>query len=168
MRSKFINLILVCSLVLAGIQFINAQDNDSDLLSGRNQYFKQDYVAACNQPVVLLNQAPTTPDEAARSEIVVNSPVGYKFKLDDNGNAFLQLAVTKWNEKLVIFHSKSVALTMKDADIVGSKIENLHCPMQSDKWVTHINTHEWGSYVLSMNGKPNQMVEVTIIRESNK
>ena len=159
---------LVCSLVLAGIQFFNAQSNDSELLSGRNKYFKQDYVAVCNQPVVSLSQVPSTLGEAARSEIVVNNPVGYQFNLDKNGEAFLQLAVTKWDEKLVIFHTKSVVLAMSDADIVGSEIENLHCPMQSDKWVTHINTHEWGSYILRMNGKPNQMIEVTIIRESNK
>ena len=50
---------------------------------------------------------------------------------------------------------------MAGADIQGADIVNLQCAEPS-QYLTHLNTHEWGSYTLKLTGKPNQLVKVQI------
>jgi hypothetical protein len=139
-------------------------DKSALVLDGRNNYFKQEYVLACNQELIKLNEVASTADEAAQQEITVENTLGYQLTLNQQGDGYLQFAITKWNEKLIMFHNKDIKLEIPGGDVTGSSIENQHCFGQ-DKWITHFNTHEWGSYTLKLTGKPNQNVELSIIKE---
>ncbi|EAS40628.1 hypothetical protein C9J48_09450 [Photobacterium profundum] len=156
--------ILALSMMVFTVSAQETADKRISVLDSRNAYFKQEYVLACNQELIKLDYLASTEDEAAQQEITVEKTLGYQLTLNQQGEGYLQLAITKWNEKLIMFHNKDIKLEIPGGDVTGSLIENQHCFGQ-DKWITHFNTHEWGSYTLKLTGKPNQNVELSIIKE---
>lgn len=157
-------LILISSLLTPSVY---AQKNTNITQSeqeGRNAYFQQEYASACRQKLVTWNSLPSTPDEAAQQEVTFESRLGYRTQLNSQGTGYVQLAITEWNEKLVIYHNEDIQLELPGGDVTGSSIKNLQCPHQG-KLITHFNTHEWGSYTLKLAGKPNQKVEFSIVKE---
>ncbi|MCG7498056.1 hypothetical protein MHO82_14390 [Vibrio sp. Of7-15] len=131
---------------------------------GRNAYFQKEYSLACQQPLTTLNPLAATLDEAAQQEVTLEGGLGYRAQLNSQGEGYLQLAITEWNEKLVIFHHADLILDLPGADVTGSRIKNFQCPEQ-EKLLTHFNTHEWGSYTLKLVGKPDQKIEFSIVKE---
>lgn len=131
---------------------------------GRNAYFQKEYRLACQQPLTVLAQLSATLDEAAQQEVTLENGLGYRTQLNSQGVGYLQLAITEWNEKLVIFHNTDLTLELPGGDVTGSSIKNFQCPEQ-EKSLTHFNTHEWGSYTLKLAGKPDQKIEFSIVKE---
>lgn len=132
-------------------------------IKGRNEYFSQTYQSACAVP---MNKVAVALDResAAQLETIFDRPLGYQFTLGDKGEAYIQLAITEWNEKFVVMTDHGVAVGMEGADITGMKITNLQCDGVTGE-LYHINSHEWGSYVLTVTGKPQQQVNVSIVKE---
>lgn len=133
----------------------------------RNEYFKQDYAKACAQVLQSDLALPATKEIAAQHEINVNIDSGYRMKMNESGVGYLQLAITEWGEKLVLFSNKNMKIEIKGADITGADIVNLACE-DEDKQITHVNTHEWGSYTMMLTAAPNSWVELAIVQEVSK
>lgn len=133
----------------------------------RNEYFKQDYANACAQVLQSDLALPATKEIAAQHEINVNIDSGYRMKMNESGIGYLQLAITEWGEKLVLFSSENIKIEIKGADITGADIVNLACK-DEDKKITHVNTHEWGSYIMTLTATPNSWVELAIVQEVSK
>ncbi|MGF1685086.1 hypothetical protein L4C36_00040 [Photobacterium japonica] len=132
-------------------------------IQGRNQFYAARYKAACDVPLQAVQVAGSLA-EAPQLEAIFTDTLGYQFTLNANGEAYLQLAIKEWNEKMLLMTNRDVTIAMDGADITGTKITNLQCPdLNGD--IYHINTHEWGSYVLRIHGKPNQKVAVGIVKE---
>jgi hypothetical protein len=147
-----------------------AADHDVKVITDneqRNAYFEQDYAKACSQLLQSDLPLPLTKEIAAQHEINVNIDSGYRLKMNANGVGYLQLAITEWGEKLVLFSSNNVNIAIKGADITGANIVNLACE-DKDKKITHVNTHEWGSYIMTLTAAPNSWVELAIIKEVSK
>lgn len=156
-------LLLVNTAVFAAVDDAKkAVDNQQ-----RNAYFQQDYANACTQLLQSDLQLPATKEIAAQHEINVNIDSGYRLKMNENGQGYLQLAITEWNEKLVLFSSKNMKVAIEGADITAAGITNLACEDKS-KQITHVNTHEWGSYIMTLTAAPNSWVELAIVKEVTK
>ncbi|PKH04742.1 hypothetical protein [Moritella sp. Urea-trap-13] len=155
-------LLLVNTAVFAAADEAKNTDNQQ-----RNAYFKQDYAKACTQFLQSDLQLPATTESAAQHEINVNVDSGYRMKMNEDGVGYLQLAITEWNEKLVLFSSNNMKIAIKGADITGANIANLACE-DEDKQITHVNTHEWGSYIMTLTAAPNSWVELAIVKEVSK
>ncbi|PTB33695.1 hypothetical protein [Photobacterium phosphoreum] len=132
-------------------------------IKGRNTYFITPYKATCD--VIPINQVTAnTPDEAIQLEQIFEKTLGYSLTLNAKGQAYVQLAIKEWNEKMVFATNQNVKLTIKGADINGQYITNLYCTEQKLA-LHHINTHEWGSYLVELQGKPHQAINLRIVKE---
>lgn len=152
-------------LLLHTPAFASVEDTNQALENEqRNSYFKQDYVNACEQALTSELVLPATKESAAQHEINVNIDSGYRIKMNENGVGYLQLAITEWNEKLVLLSSEHMQIAIAGADITGANITNLSCA-DKNKLITHVNTHEWGSYIMMLTAAPNSWVELTIVKE---
>ena len=135
-------------------------------IKGRNQFYAARYQAACDVHLESVQVAGSLAD-APQLEAIFTDTLGYQFTLNANGEAYLQLAIKEWNEKMLLMTNRNVTIAMDGADITGTKVTNLQCPdLNGD--IYHINTHEWGSYVLRVTGQPNQPVAVRIVKEAVK
>ncbi|GHA60904.1 hypothetical protein ACFFLZ_02505 [Photobacterium aphoticum] len=132
-------------------------------IQGRNQFYAARYQAACDVPLQTVQVAGSLAD-APQLEAIFTDTLGYQFTLNANGDAYLQLAIKEWNEKMLLMTNSDVTIAMNGADITGTKITNQQCPDLKGE-IYHINTHEWGSYVLHIHGQPNQSVSVRIVKE---
>ncbi|OBU19212.1 hypothetical protein CTM88_07865 [Photobacterium aquimaris] len=150
--------IAVSSPVIAAPQI----PSDAEI-KGRNTYFITPYQATCN--VTPVNQVTAnTPDEAIQLEQIFDKSLGYSLTLNAKGQAYIQLAIKEWNEKMVFATNPNVKLTIKGADINGQYITNLYC-IEQKLALHHVNTHEWGSYLVELHGRPNQLISLRIVKE---
>ncbi|OBU14279.1 hypothetical protein AYY19_05965 [Photobacterium aquimaris] len=151
-------IIAVSSPVIAAPQI----PSDAEI-KGRNTYFITPYQATCN--VTPVNQVTAnTPDEAIQLEQIFDKSLGYSLTLNAKGQAYVQLAIKEWNEKMVFATNPNVKLTIKGADINGQYITNLYC-IEQKLALHHVNTHEWGSYLVELHGRPNQLISLRIVKE---
>ncbi|QUM82988.1 hypothetical protein HWV01_18035 [Moritella sp. 5] len=163
------HVVLASILLLLNASAFAATDSDSQesVNKRRNANFKLDYTKACGQELQQALLLPATKELAAQHEINVNIDSGHRFKMNENGVGYLQLAITEWNEKLVLFYSENMTVEIKGADMTDLYLSNLACSEQK-KQISHVNTHEWGSYVMELNAEPNSWVELTIVKETTK
>ena len=138
----------------------------ADMDSARNQYFAKEYRALCELPTNTFETA-QSPAEAAQQSLSVSTPLAMTLKLNNDGQAYLNLSVENWDQKLVVFHSTGINIEMKDADTTGQNITNQQCD-QPDMTITHINTHEWGSYPVKVVGAPNETITLKIHQEQDR
>ncbi|SMY15638.1 hypothetical protein [Photobacterium aquimaris] len=132
-------------------------------IKGRNTYFVTPYQATCN--VIPVNQVTAnTPEEAIQLEQIFDKTLGYSLTLNAKGQAYIQLAIKEWNEKMVFATNQNIKLTIKGADINGQYISNLYC-IEQKLALHHVNTHEWGSYLVELHGRPNQKISLRIVKE---
>lgn len=161
--------VLTSALMLLSTPVFAAVEEAQQALENeqRNAYFQQDYINACGQALKSTFVLPATKESAVQHEINVNIDSGYRMKMNEDGVGYLQLAITEWNEKLVLFSSEQMQIAIKGADITGANIINLACA-DKNKLITHVNTHEWGSYIMTLTATPNSWVELTIVKEVTK
>ncbi|EEX33398.1 MULTISPECIES: hypothetical protein [Vibrio] len=138
----------------------------ADMNSARNQHFAREYRTLCETTAEPFETA-NSPDEAAQQSLRVSKPFAKTLTLNEQGLAYLNLSIENWDEKLVLFHSKQANIEIKDADVTGKNITNQHCD-KPDMIISHINTHEWGSYPVKVSGKPNQRITIKFYREQNR
>ena len=134
-----------------------------DEIKGRNTYFITPYQATCIVKPVPQATA-NTPEEAIQLEQIFDQSLGYSLTLNAKGQAYIQLAIKEWNEKMVIATNPNIQLTIKGADIKGQNITNLYC-LEQNLVLHHVNTHEWGSYLIELQGKPHQAISLRIVKE---
>ncbi|PSV03257.1 hypothetical protein C0W80_03540 [Photobacterium leiognathi subsp. mandapamensis] len=128
---------------------------------GRNDYFAKSYQPLCAMPTKVIATASTL-DAASQQEFILDKQLGFDTKLNAKGETYIQLAIKEWDEKFIVGVTPKVQVTMAGADVLGADIVNLQCEKQN-QYLTHLNTHEWGSYTLKLTGKPNETVKVQII-----
>ncbi|PSU18341.1 hypothetical protein CTM97_21570 [Photobacterium phosphoreum] len=132
-------------------------------IQGRNTYFITPYKATCD--VIPVNQPTSnTAEEAMQLEQIFDKTLGYSLTLNAKGQAYIQLAIKEWNEKMVFAVNPDVKITIKGADINGQYITNKYC-LKQNLALHHVNTHEWGSYLVELQGKPNQLISLRIVKE---
>lgn len=149
---------IMIALLLASPNLVLADD------SARNEFFARQYQQLCDliaKPWKVANTA----DEAAQMSLSVTEPIAMAMTLNKAGEAYLDLSIENWDEKLIVFYSKGLDMDIAGADVLGTDIDNQQCD-SSKMTITHINTHEWGSYTLALKGQPSQEVTLKITREA--
>ncbi|ERB67138.1 hypothetical protein G3U99_16720 [Vibrio coralliilyticus OCN008] len=160
------NLKTITKIGLLATVILPIAQSYADMSSARNKHFASEYLTLCEtsaEPVETAN----TPDEAAQQSLRVSKPFAKTLTLNEQGLAYLNLSIESWDEKLVLFHSTQANIEIKDADVTGENITNQHCD-KPDMIISHINTHEWGSYPVKVSGKPNQRVTIKLYREQSR
>lgn len=133
-------------------------------IKGRNAYFITPYKATCDvNPIHQITA--NTAEEAIQLEQIFDKSLGYSLTLNAKGQAYIQLAIKEWNEKMVFATNPDVQLTIKGADINGQHITNQYC-LEQNLVLHHVNIHEWGSYLVELQGKPHQRISLRIVKES--
>lgn len=138
----------------------------ADKSSARNQYFAQEYRVLCELTAKPFETA-QSPDEATQQSLSISRPIAKTLKLNQSGRAYLNLSVENWDEKLVVFHNKGINIGIKGADFTGQDITNQQCH-QPDMTISHVNTHEWGSYPVTISGQPNAIITLKIYQEQSR
>lgn len=160
------NLKIITKIGLLATVILPVAQSYADMNSARNKHFAREYLTLCETPVEPVETA-NTPDEAAQQSLRVSKPFAKTLTLNEQGLAYLNLSIENWDEKLVLFHSKQANIEIKDADVTGENITNQHCD-KPDMTISHINTHEWGSYPVKVSGKPNQRITIKFYREQSR
>ncbi len=148
---------IMIALLLASPNLVLADD------SARNEFFARQYQQLC-ELIPKSWQTANTADEAAQTSLSVTEPIAMAITLNKAGEAYLDLSIENWDEKLIVFHSKGLDMDIAGADVLGANIDNQQCDSPR-MTITHINTHEWGSYTLVLKGQPDQEVTLKITRE---
>ena len=133
-------------------------------IKGRNTYFIAPYKATCDVKPIHQVTA-NTAEEAIQLEQIFDESLGYSLTLNAKGQTYIQLAIKEWNEKMVFATNPDVQLTIRGADIKGQYITNQYC-LEQNLALHHVNTHEWGSYLVELHGQPNQIISLRIVKES--
>ncbi len=152
--------LMTLSALLSQSMAVSANTDINPEHKGRNDYFAKSYQPLCNLPTKAIATASTL-EEASQQEFILNKELGLSTQLNSQGEAYIQLAIKEWNEKFIVGVTPKNHVSMAGADIQGADIVNLQCAEPS-QYLTHLNTHEWGSYTLKLTGKPNQLVKVQI------
>ncbi|MEC6898868.1 hypothetical protein [Photobacterium piscicola] len=156
-------LLVLLTLIVSSSAIATPQHPSEAEIQGRNTYFITPYKAICN--VDLQYQETTnTAEEAIQLEQIFETSLGYALTLNAKGQAYVQLAIKEWNEKMVFATDPNITFTIRDADIKGQYITNNYC-LEKNLVLHHVNTHEWGSYIVKLQGKPHQAITFRIVKE---
>ncbi|MEC6796843.1 hypothetical protein VXS03_07270 [Photobacterium sp. S4TG1] len=132
-------------------------------IQGRNTYFITPYKAICDIKPQHQTTA-STAEEAIQLEQIFDTSLGYALTLNEKGQAYIQLAIKEWNQKMVFASNPNISFTIRDAEIKGQYITNNYC-LEKNLVLHHVNTHEWGSYIVKLQGKPQQTISFRIVKE---
>ncbi len=155
---------ILIAIVASYPAIADAQIPSEAEIKGRNTYFITPYKATCDVKLTPQTTA-NTPEEAIQLEQIFDQSLGYSLTLNAKGQAYIQLAIKEWNEKMVFATNPNIQLTVKGADIKGQYITNQYC-LEQNLALHHINMHEWGSYIVKLQGKPYQETSLRIVKES--
>ncbi|MDT8869189.1 hypothetical protein [Vibrio fluvialis] len=154
----------ILGLLFTACASVSSFSQASDLVQARNQHFAQPYQQACQiRPTEFARYAGSA-DEATQHEVAFKQAFSHQFALNQHGEAYLQLATLRWDEKFIVMLNKDVAINIAKADVLATDIRNHHCEAQ-ERVVHHFNTHEWGSYTLQIRGNRDQNIWLTIVPE---
>ncbi len=129
-----------------------------------NNYFALFYKKACEAKLV---EGTLTENKAAAAQLEMTlgskDTITLKAQLEKkHASVFQQIAVTEWDQKFIVaVNGEEATLEMKNADVLLKDIKNLQCEDRQLK-MYHFNTHEWGSFLLTINN-PSKNVELVIV-----
>lgn len=95
------------SSVMAALQIPSEAE-----IKGRNTYFIAPYKATCDVKPIHQVTA-NTAEEAIQLEQIFDESLGYSLTLNAKGQAYIQLAIKEWNEKMVFATNPDVKLTIR-------------------------------------------------------